>query len=90
MQIVSAVKSEPLVRLSSVAYGRVVRFQGFSYEECLTGTDQATFYMVVKNPPKDVDGRATLVSLDGLSLIQRDGTNMVHLHPAETAVHQTA
>lgn len=41
MKIVSAVTHEPLVRLSSVAHGRVVRFQGFSYAECLTGTDQA-------------------------------------------------
>ena len=85
MKIVTAVKQEPLTHLYSVTPGRVIRFHGFTYEECLTGKDDATFYMVVK-PVKD-NGRITLISLDGLSLIERDAVTMVHLHDAETAVY---
>ncbi len=90
MKVVSSVISEPLVRLSTVAPGRVIRFQGFTYEECLLGgkleDNHSTFYMVVKNP-KDNNDRKTLVSLDGLSMIERDGVSMVYVHEAETAVH---
>jgi hypothetical protein len=88
MKVVGNVKEKNLVKLGDVKPGKVVRFPAIAYEEALTGKDDATFYLVIK-VPNEKPGRTTLVSLDGLSVIERDGINLVCVHEAEIAVYNT-
>lgn len=82
-------KVEKQVQLKDVGVGKVFRFPGITYEEALSGKDEATFYRVVANSAKKSDDKVpliTAVSLDGKSAIERHGDHMVISHPDKQLV----
>ena len=87
MKVVSVIRNEPTLPLSSAQIGQVVRLQGFRYEDCLKGTDGACFYMRVRPTGPEKTGRVTLVSLDGALTRELDEMVHVYIHTAETAVY---
>jgi len=80
-------KTEKLTKLGDVIPGseNVFRFQGTSAEEIFANEGDTSFYMVIKTTPEKA-GRVTICSLDGMSVLERDVSHLVIIHPAEVAV----
>ncbi len=66
-----------MVKLSTLKAGDVFHWQGDSFEDCLAQKDDATFFMVIALP-KVEEGRIACVSLDGKTVLVRDGVHMVN------------
>lgn len=78
-------KVEQQTRLGDLKAGAIFRFTSYTFEQALTGTDGATFYMVVDMQPKKT-GRVTIVATDGGPVLERDDTHQVIVHPAVLVV----
>lgn len=78
-------KGEKLVPLIQAEPGDVVRFISTTYEEAISGKDEAQFFMVINKQPL-TGGRTALVSLDGKTVIERDSDREVIIHEAEVLV----
>jgi hypothetical protein len=75
-------KQEKLARLGSLKPGQgwAFRRQGVTYEEALSGTNDACFFIPIKMTPEKT-GRVAVVSLDGASgVIEMDDSHLVHAH----------
>ncbi len=77
-------KSEKTVKLSELANGSVFRFLDTTFEKALSVED-GSFYMVVNKPASNAE-RVSLISLDGRSFIERDGSHLVIPHQATISV----
>jgi len=87
MQIVKAnpeKKEEKLSKLSTLTHGAVFRFRDTLFEDALVAENTA-FYMVINKPASTVD-RVSVLSLDGKTILERDGEHMVHQHQATISV----
>ena len=78
-------KVEKISWLKDLQPGDVFRLREFSFEECLTGKDEATFYMMTALKGSDVT-RVTVISVDGKNQLQRDGDRGVYKHEASITV----
>ena len=86
-KFIHAGKNEKTVKLKDAGFGAIVRFPEFTFEEVMSGKDDATFYLVINHPAGN--DRITLVSLDGKSFIMRDADRPVIVHPADLHIHET-
>ncbi len=77
-------KAEKAVKLNSLQHGSVFRFPDVTFEEALAVED-ASFYMVINKPTASPD-RIAVISLDGKTLLERDGDRQVFQHQATVSI----
>ncbi len=77
--------TETLVKLSEVKYGNIIRFPSVTFEEAMSGKDDAQFFMVINKQPAQT-ARVSLISLDGENIIERDADRQVIIHKAEISI----
>lgn len=70
-------KDTMTVKLSNLKPGDIFRWQGTSWEDAMAQKDDATFFMVIALPKIESD-RVGCVSLDGKTVLVRDGIHLVH------------
>lgn len=80
-------KTEKLTKLGELkpGCGKVFRFQGVSYAEALTGSNENCFYHVIKSGPEET-GRVMICSVDGKIVRKYDDTHQVIAHTAKLVV----
>jgi len=81
-------KNEKTVQLKDAGVGSIIRFPEFTFEEVMSGKDEATFYMVINDVHPRSANSLTLVSLDGKLIIQRDADRLVVVHQADIHIHE--
>lgn len=89
MQIVRANPAgavEKTSKLSVLQAGDVFRFPDVSYEQAISNADDASFYMVINKPISGDTKRVSVLSLDGKTLLERDGDREVIRHQATISV----
>lgn len=90
MQMVKASakgKIEKRRRLGELKPGELFRFPSVSYEEALSGAEEAGFFLVVKTVPEKKD-RVTIAAIDGKLLLERDADREVVVHAAVIEIQE--
>jgi len=76
---------EKQTKLGDVAPGVTFRFTSVSFEQAIAGEDGAGFYHRIDIQPKTT-GRVTICTSDGKTVLERDDSHLVVVHPSKLMV----